>query len=248
MNSTLLVSLTGFAFISALTPGPNNLLLMSSGALFGWQRSLPHLGGILLGFAILMSSAVFGLGSVVAQWPWLVTIVRILGAAWLAWMSLRYFLAGLRGPATDTDSSPAPISRPFRFHEGVLFQWVNPKALILVISAAGAYIAIAESIVQRMLIIVGIFFVAGLVSCSIWMIAGDALNRYLSSGESARYVNLGMGILILLRVSPCGMPAPECMFLISALRYAPGIICPATRIRAAVASADWQNMHRGETR
>jgi threonine/homoserine/homoserine lactone efflux protein len=198
MNSTLLVSLTGFAFISALTPGPNNLLLMSSGALFGWQRSLPHLGGILLGFAILMSSAVFGLGSVVAQWPWLVTIVRILGAAWLAWMSLRYFLAGLRGPATDTDSSPAPISRPFRFHEGVLFQWVNPKALILVISAAGAYIAIAESIVQRMLIIVGIFFVAGLVSCSIWMIAGDALNRYLSSGESARYVNLGMGILILL--------------------------------------------------
>jgi threonine/homoserine/homoserine lactone efflux protein len=84
------------------------------------------------------------------------------------------------------------------FHEGVLFQWVNPKALILVISAAGAYIAIAESIVQRMLIIVGIFFVAGLVSCSIWMIAGDALNRYLSSGESARYVNLGMGILILL--------------------------------------------------
>jgi threonine/homoserine/homoserine lactone efflux protein len=161
MNSTLLVSLTGFAFISALTPGPNNLLLMSSGALFGWQRSLPHLGGILLGFAILMSSAVFGLGSVVAQWPWLVTIVRILGAAWLAWMSLRYFLAGLRGPATDTDSSPAPISRPFRFHEGVLFQWVNPKALILVISAAGAYIAIAESIVQRMLIIVGIFFVAG---------------------------------------------------------------------------------------
>jgi threonine/homoserine/homoserine lactone efflux protein len=49
-----------------------------------------------------------------------------------------------------------------------------------------------------MLIIVGIFFVAGLVSCSIWMIAGDALNRYLSSGESARYVNLGMGILILL--------------------------------------------------
>jgi threonine/homoserine/homoserine lactone efflux protein len=198
MNSTLLVSLTGFAFISAITPGPNNILLMSSGALFGWQRSLPHLSGILLGFAILMSSAVYGLGSVVAQWPWLVTIVRVLGAAWLTWMSVRYFLAGLRGPEATAQSRPAPISRPFRFHEGVLFQWVNPKALILVISAAGAYIAIAESIVQRMLIIVGIFFVAGLVSCSIWMIAGDALNRYLSSGESARYVNLGMGILILL--------------------------------------------------
>jgi hypothetical protein len=65
-------------------------------------------------------------------------------------MSVRYFLAGLRGPEATAQSRPAPISRPFRFHEGVLFQWVNPKALILVISAAGAYIAIAESIVQRM--------------------------------------------------------------------------------------------------
>ena len=145
-----------------------------------------------------MTSAVFGLGSVVSKWPWLVTVVRILGATWLAWMSLRYFLAGLRGPAAASDSSPAPISRPFRFHEGVLFQWVNPKALVLVISAAGAYIAIAESIVERALIIVGVFFLAGVVSCSLWMIAGDALNRYMSSGKSARVVNFGMGILILL--------------------------------------------------
>jgi threonine/homoserine/homoserine lactone efflux protein len=198
MESTLLVSLIGFAFISALTPGPNNLLLMSSGALFGWQRSLPHLGGILLGFAILMTSAVFGLGSIVARWPWLVTIVRVIGASWLAWMSLRYFVAGLRGPGTDRNSSPAPISRPFRFLEGVLFQWINPKALILVISAAGAYIALAESIVQRAMIIVGVFFIAGLFSCSLWMIAGDALNRLMSSGKSASYVNLGMGALILL--------------------------------------------------
>ncbi len=198
MESTLLVSLTGFAFISAITPGPNNLLLMSSGALFGWQRSLPHLGGILLGFAILMTAAIFGLGSVVSQWPWLVTVVRILGAAWLAWMSLKFFVAGSQGPAAVSAASRAPISRPFRFHEGVLFQWVNPKALILVISAAGAYIAIAESIVERAMIIVGVFFVAGVISCSLWMIAGDALHRTMSSGRSARYVNFGMGILILL--------------------------------------------------
>ena len=198
MDTTLLVSLTGFAFISAITPGPNNILLMSSGALFGWQRSLPHLGGVLLGFAILMSSAVFGLGSVVAQWPWLVMIVRVFGAAWLAWMSLRYFLAGMHGPEATTASAAAPISRPFRFHEGVSFQWVNPKALILVISAAGAYVALAESIVQRTMIIVGVFFLAGLISSSLWMITGDALNRLMSSGRSARYVNLGMGILILL--------------------------------------------------
>ena len=198
MNSTLLVSLAGFAIVSSITPGPNNLLLMSSGALFGWQRSLPHLGGVLLGFAILMTSAVFGLGSVVATWPWLMTIMRVLGASWLAWMSFKYFVAGLRGPAAAADMSAAPISRPFRFHEGILFQWINPKALILSISAAGAYIAIADSIMQRASIIVGVFFLAGLVSSSLWMIAGDALNRCMSSGKSATYINFGMGGLLLL--------------------------------------------------
>lgn len=198
MDTALLVSLTGFAFISGITPGPNNILLMSSGALFGWQRSLPHLAGILLGFAILMSSAVFGLGSVVAEWPWLVTIVRLIGAAWLAWMSLRYFGVALRGPQPTAASSRVPISRPFRFLEAVLFQWVNPKALILVISAAGAYIAVADSLVQRAMIIVGIFFLAGLISCTFWMIAGNALHHYLSSGRSAKFVNFAMGMLILL--------------------------------------------------
>lgn len=196
MESTLLISLTGFAFISAVTPGPNNLLLMSSGALFGWQRSLPHLGGILLGFAILMTAAVMGLGAVVATWPWLVTAVRVVGASWLGWMAFRYLLAAIRGPATA--SAAAPISRPFRFYEGVLFQWVNPKALVLVISAAGAYIAIADSLIERTAIIVGVFFLAGIVSCTAWLLAGNALNRYLASGRSAIYVNGGMGILLVL--------------------------------------------------
>ncbi|MDX1403327.1 MAG: LysE family translocator [Woeseiaceae bacterium] len=197
MNLALLISLAGFALVTSITPGPNNLLLMSSGALFGWQRSLPHLGGILLGFAILMTSAVFGLGSLVARWPWLLTIVKVVGAGWLAWMSLRYFLAAVRGPGDDRQNRPAPLSRPFRFYEGVLFQWVNPKALILVISAAGAYITIADSLLQRALIMVGVFFLSGLVSCSLWMFAGELLHRLMSAGKAAGVINLAMGVLIL---------------------------------------------------
>jgi len=198
MESTLLVSLAGFAFVSSLTPGPNNLLLMSSGALFGWQRSLPHLAGILLGFAILMTASVLGLGTVVAKWPWLIAGVRVLGASWLGFMGVRYLGAGLRGPAAAADLSPAPISRPFRFHEGVLFQWVNPKALVLAVSAAGAYIAIADSVLERAVIIVGVFFLAGVINCTTWLLAGNAINRYLSSSRYASWVNSGMGALLLL--------------------------------------------------
>ena len=197
MNNALFASLVSFAFITSATPGPNNLLLMSSGALFGWRRTLPHFSGILLGFAVVMSSAVFGLGSLVDQWPWLITIIRVLGASWLGWMSIRFFKASLHADQAAGRVEQAPISRPFRFYEAVLFQWVNPKAIVTALSSAGAYIAIADEIWQRALVIVGVFLVSGLVGCSTWMIAGEALNRYMSSGKSAPYVNATMGLLIL---------------------------------------------------
>lgn len=197
MDNALFVSLVSFAFIAAGTPGPNNLLLMSSGALFGWRQTLPHLGGILLGFAVVMASAVFGLGTLVEKWPGLLTIVRVIGATWLAWMSVRFFKAAMRTDEANSRIEEAPISRPFRFFEAVLFQWVNPKAIIASLSSAGAYISIAELAWQRAFIIVGVFFVAGLVACSSWMLAGSALNRCMSTGRSAPFINSGMGLLIL---------------------------------------------------
>ncbi len=197
MDKALFVSLIGFAFITSVTPGPNNLLLMSSGALFGWRRTVPHLVGIQIGFIILMSAAVFGLGSLVARWPWLITIVRVLGASWLAWMSLRFFKAAIRDAETESRMEAAPISRPFRLSEAILFQWVNPKAIIAALSSAGAYIAIADQAWQRAIIIAGVFCVTGMLACSIWTIAGDALNRYMSSGKFAKWVNTGMAMLIL---------------------------------------------------
>jgi threonine/homoserine/homoserine lactone efflux protein len=197
MDKALLISLTGFAFIASVTPGPNNLLLMSSGALFGWRRTVPHLAGIQLGFAVLMTAAVFGLGSLVERWPWLVTVVRILGASWLAWLSLRFFRAAISDRSSAARMESAPISRPFRFLEALLFQWVNPKGIIAALSSAGAYIAIADQAWQRAAILVGVFFTTGLFACTTWIIAGDALNRYLSSGKSAAWMNTGMGLLIL---------------------------------------------------
>lgn len=144
-----------------------------------------------------MSAAVFGLGSLVARWPWLITIVRVLGASWLAWMSLRFFKAAIRDAETESRMEAAPISRPFRLSEAILFQWVNPKAIIAALSSAGAYIAIADQAWQRAIIIAGVFCVTGMLACSIWTIAGDALNRYMSSGKFAKWVNTGMAMLIL---------------------------------------------------
>jgi threonine/homoserine/homoserine lactone efflux protein len=198
VDYALLGSLVGFAFIASITPGPNNLLLMSSGALFGWRPTLPHLGGIQIGFAIVMTSAVFGLGKLVDAWPWLVTLVRVAGASWLAWLSLRFFKAAVRDGDTESRMEAAPISRPFRFYEALLFQWVNPKAIVAAISTAGAYIAIADEAWQRAIVMVSVFLTVGGIGCATWMIAGEKLSRYMSSGKSATWINAAMGALILL--------------------------------------------------
>ena len=197
MDYALFVSLVGFAFIASITPGPNNILLMSSGALFGLRRTVPHLAGIQLGFATLMTAAVFGLGQLVEQWPWLINVVRIIGASWLIWLSLRFFRAAIQPGQPGKQVETAPISRPFRFVEALLFQWINPKGIVATVSSAGAYIAIADAPWQRAIILSGVFMIVGGMSCTTWTIAGDALNRYLTTGKSAARMNLAMGVLIV---------------------------------------------------
>ena len=91
----------------------------------------------------------------------------------------------------------APISRPFRFIEAIVFQWVNPKGIVAAVSSAGAYIAIAQSPWQRAAILAGTFLVAGTVACTTWTIAGDSLKRYMTTGSSATWMNAAMGVLIL---------------------------------------------------
>jgi len=203
MDSALLASLLGFALLTSITPGPNNLLLMSSGAVFGWRRTLPHLVGVQVGFAILVASAVFGLGGLVERWPGLVTGVKVAGAVWLCWMAWRFMRASGTSDAALAREPSEPlgseaISRPFRFHEAVLFQWINPKAMLLALSGAAAYVGIAEEPGQRLLIIGGSFLLSGTIASTTWTTAGEIVHRAMASGSSAQWIARGMAALLLI--------------------------------------------------
>ncbi|MDH4107817.1 MAG: LysE family translocator [Gammaproteobacteria bacterium] len=161
LDPPLFASLVGFAVISSITPGPNNLMLMSSAALFGWRRTVPHLAGVVIGFALLMASAVYGLGALVQKWPWLVMVVKLAGVAWLGWMAWQYFAAAILIASKVRYPDDVRTSRSLRFYEGLLLQPANPKALLLATSSAAAYVGIADSIHVRALIIVGVFFFCG---------------------------------------------------------------------------------------
>lgn len=197
MDGAIFGSLLGFAAITSITPGPNNFMQMSSGALFGFRRTIPHIAGIQFGFATLIASCVFGLGVVVEQFPWLVTIVKVIGAVWLIWLALKFFKAALRPGESLNSSSTKSGARPLKFHEAAFFQWANPKALIMGLVAAGLYVEIAQSTVLRAFILCATFLCVGIVSSTTWTLAGHTLNRYMSSGRTAIALNAIMGLLLV---------------------------------------------------
>ncbi len=196
IDTPLLLALIGFAFSAAFTPGPNNFMVMSSGALFGYRRTLPHIIGIAFGFNLVLLAAIFGMGAVITQFPWLLTSVKIAGAAWLAWLGLKFLLAAFAQKQAKNTTKTEERSRPFRFYEAVLFQWVNPKAVIMALAAAAAYSGVATDIIVRTSLLCGTFLLLGLASASTWTIAGTAINRLMSKGRSAVVLNTIMGLLL----------------------------------------------------
>ncbi len=198
---TLFAAFVAFAFTSAFTPGPNNFMLMSSGALFGFRKTTPHIMGVAFGFNLVMLAALLGMGVVIETFPWLLTFVKVAGAAWLAWLGVKFFKAALAHKQKTTSSTndkpeQKQRSRPFRFYEAVLFQWVNPKGLIMALAAAGAYVGISDDFKLRTLLICGTFLMMGVTSASTWAVAGSALNRLMSHGRSAVVLNIIMGLLL----------------------------------------------------
>jgi threonine/homoserine/homoserine lactone efflux protein len=133
MTADLLLAFIAFAFVTSVTPGPNNMMLLASGVNFGLRRSLPHMFGISLGFMLLVASVGLGLGQVFEQVPMLYNVLRYAGAAYLLYLAWKIANAG--APDSQGDAS----AKPFSFLQAAAFQWVNPKAWIMAIGAITTY-------------------------------------------------------------------------------------------------------------
>ncbi len=193
MDTVLLSSLLGFAFVAAVTPGPNNLMIMTSGAAFGWRKSLGHLWGIAIGFGFMNAAVTLGLGHVVEQLPGFLTAIKVAGAAWLLWLAFRFL--SFKPPSTDNPDANAR-GRPLRFHEAALFQWVNPKGWTLALAVASGYVGLMPSHWLRAGVVAVIFLVMTLVCTTLWMLAGEALHRLLNSPVMGRVFSYLMAGLI----------------------------------------------------
>src|SRR5262245_31469205 len=184
-----LLPLALFGFSAAVTPGPNNVMLTASGSAFGFQRSVPHILGITLGFPVMIFALGLGAGEIFTRYPQIHLVLKYAGAAYLLYLAWRIAQAG--GPDTGEASS-----RPLTFLEAAAFQWVNPKAWMIAMSAIPAFTTVGGHYYAELLLICSVFAIVTFPSCSVWCMFGVGIRRLIRSPETARLVNLVLAALV----------------------------------------------------
>jgi threonine/homoserine/homoserine lactone efflux protein len=190
----LILALTAFGFVNSITPGPNNTMLMASGANFGLRRTGPHLLGVVFGFAFLILCMGFGLGGLFHAYPILHPILRVLGSAYL--LFLAYKLATAKG----IGGGPAG-GRPQTFLQAAAFQWINPKAWAMGVGAVSAYVPL-ERPVTGVLVMVAVFSAVNAPCVAAWAGFGVALRRFLDRPRVLKVFNWTMAVLLVVSLAP----------------------------------------------
>ena len=168
-----LLPLAVFAFVSSITPGPNNIMLTSSGIMFGFARSIPHMLGITFGFGVLLLLCALGVGSLVLALPSIHVILKVLGSGYLLYLAWK-----LRNMSFKADQGSS--ARPMSFAGAALFQFANPKAWVTAITSASAFLPPVQPLWLALGVYCLVFSVIGLPCVSVWAGAGSVLRRYLA--------------------------------------------------------------------
>ncbi len=192
-NFSTLVALIVFAFVTTITPGPNNLMMMTASAGFGWRRTIPQLMGFAAGCAILIACVVLGLGSLFEANPYIGIGIKIAGAGWLFWLAWQFVRPSISEPNSTEDRY---AGRPLSFFEAALFQWVNPKAWTVTVGASAAYADVSSDMFVRAFTMSLTLFLMAPLTLGSWALAGGTLNKLLSSGSKARAASFAMAALI----------------------------------------------------
>ena len=193
MSTEQVVGFLLFAVVAAVTPGPSNVMLTAAGANAGVLKGLPALFGVTTGMALMMFLVPLGLSSLVLANPLVLTALKWCGVAFLLWLAWKI--------ATANRVESMPESNPIGYVRAAIFQWVNPKSWLVSASAAGTFLsAQAGSPVVQSASLGGLFFLAALPSCFIWLAFGASVQRVLHSKRRLRVFNTTMAALLALSV------------------------------------------------
>jgi len=193
MTTDLLFALLGFAFVTSVTPGPNNMMLLASGVNFGLRRSVPHMLGISIGHSLMVFLLGLGVAGAIHASPRAGVVLKILSIAYMLWLAWKIAHAAAPGEGRAG-------GKPFTFVQAAAFQWVNPKAWAMALGAVAAYAPGGR--VAEVAMVAVIFAAVNLPSVTVWAAAGQGIRGWLNAPGRLRLFNWTMAGLLVLSLIP----------------------------------------------
>jgi threonine/homoserine/homoserine lactone efflux protein len=195
MSSTTLIAIPALAFVTSISPGPSNVMLLASGLNFGFRRTIPQILGITVGFSTLLVAAGLGLGAVLRAVPPLELTLKVVGGGYLLYLAWRIASARSMGPEA------AAGARPLTFLESAAFQWINPKAWVVALTVMAVHADPVSPAVSAVLV-AAVFAAVNLPSIAVWAAFGTALRGFLADPARLRWFNIAMGLLLAASLWP----------------------------------------------
>lgn len=193
MSYDLILALLGFAFVTSVTPGPNNMMLLASGVNFGFVRTIPHMLGISIGHSLMVFLVGLGLAGMMQAWPPAMILLKVASVAYMLWLAWK--IANSAAPGKGNAAG-----KPFNFLQAAAFQWVNPKAWAMALGAISAYAG--DGSLVSVAIVAVVFSCVNLPSVAVWAAAGEALRGWLERPSRLRTFNWTMAALLVASLIP----------------------------------------------
>ena len=188
------LSIILFCLVTSITPGPNNIMLMSSGLNHGVLKTVPHISGIIVGFPLMVAALGFGLGTLFLNYPVIHQVIKIAGISYLLFLAWKI-------ANTSNANTGKPLKEPLTFMQAAAFQWLNPKAWVIGIGAIATFTTVGNIEIQVIIIVFTYLFV-GAFSMGLWLLMGASLQKILRSQNQLKVFNITMAILLVLSIVP----------------------------------------------
>ena len=194
MSVEILTAFMAFAFVTSVTPGPNNLMLMNSGASFGIRKTVPHVLGIVVGFICMLLLVGLGIMQIFQRFPVSYDILKVLSITYLLYLAFKI------ATSNTTLEHNATKTKPFSFIQAAMFQWINPKAWTMALTALSIYATSSD--LNTVLFVTLIFAVINLPAISLWVLLGQKMQRFLTSRKRLKAFNITMAMLLVMSLYP----------------------------------------------
>ena len=193
----LLLAIMLFAFVTSVTPGPNNMMLLASGVNYGFRLTLPHMFGISIGHCVMLVCVGIGFGGLLLRFPFIYTAIKVLGFVYMLYLAWTIATSNSNPAEGNVDNNSKPLS----FIGAVAFQWVNPKAWVMAIGFFSNYIT-KEAGIETIVMCSLLFSIVNLPSIAVWALLGSRMRKLFAIKVYAKIFNVTMAALLVAAMVP----------------------------------------------